>query len=85
MIFNNRSEYIDMFDYWIGMREPDGLWILSIPVGERERRVFDLSGLDEKRLNQLIDESVETGVDKVYEAVKEYEIGMRKSDPNVVY
>ena len=85
MFIRNWIEYMDMFDYWIGMREPDGLWILSIPSGEGKRRVFDLSKIDEKRLNQLIDESVETGVDKVCDAVKEYEIGMRKSDPNVVY
>ena len=84
MIIKNISKYRKMFEHKISMSEPDGRWIFSI--GKREtQRVFDLTPIGEKRLNSLINESIETGDDKVYNAVKGYELEIPKNNSDVIY
>ena len=74
-----------MFDSWIGSDEMTKKFVLSIHPGKMNFKVFDLSDIDENFLNQLIDESIETGIDKVYDAVKEYEMEIPEYDPNCIY
>lgn len=84
MIMKNISKYRKMFKHKISMSEPDGKWILAI--GNREtQRIFDLTSIEEKRLNSLINESIETGDDKVYDAVKEYELEISENTPDIIY
>lgn len=85
MILHRLDEYIKKFGYWIGIDEITSKIILSIPTGEFQVRVFDLTDVDEDYLNKLITESVETGVEKVYDGVKEYEMEIPEFDPNCIY
>lgn len=85
MILNNLLEYIELFGDRIGYNEPDFKLIYSMWDSDGKYRLFDISDIDGIFLNQLIDESIETGIDKVYDAVKEYEIEMPKHDPNCIY